>query len=412
MSTEAEKYESNAQENVWPRTMYALEPGISVLEKPLDLPKAFYDKTSMQSGAGPNSEWTDIWSGWGSQGRTVDVQLKLQQLAGKSVKVVLVFNSELAGQFIDEFEATYVNNELKGRLSNGSTIDMRMRHSDAIEFIWRADNNKWMAGVLSRRDANSIRSNYRIPIGTDNDLSDESLEAIAFKPIGTGPYPTIIVNHGACGSGRDASEFSLPWTCPGLAKFFTERGYMVVFPQRRGRSKSDGSYQEGLEKDGSGYSVRIETALSGFDRALEDIHSIVDWAHLHPDVCSSEIILSGQSRGGLLSLVYANENPGKVSGVVNYVGGWVGDSAPSASIVNDSLYERASGLTVPTLWIYSEQDSYYRIDARRLQFEHFAKSGGNGVFSIINSPKDQDGHNLISMPSLWGRDVDEYLRAI
>ena len=53
---------------------------------------------------------------------------------------------------------------------------------------------------------------------------------------------------------------------------FVKKGYMVAFPQRRGRGKSEGLYDEGFNVDRSqGYACDPKQSLPGADRALTDI---------------------------------------------------------------------------------------------------------------------------------------------
>jgi len=56
----------------------------------------------------------------------------------------------------------------------------------------------------------------------------------------------LLFHHGSTGKGDDPSRFISTVTSPALAKFFNDRGWMVMFPQRRGRGKSDGLYDEGF----------------------------------------------------------------------------------------------------------------------------------------------------------------------
>ena len=100
------------------------------------------------------------------------------------------------------------------------------------------------------------------------------LEVVAAKPQHDGPYPTIIFNHGSTGRGQNKALYSRT-ICPAVVgNYFVERGWMALFPQRRGRGKSGGIYGEGLAPDGSGYSCNVEVAIAGFERAIEDVDAV------------------------------------------------------------------------------------------------------------------------------------------
>src|SRR5690606_9512291 len=72
-----------------------------------------------------------------------------------------------------------------------------------------------------------------------------ALELVVYRPVGEGPFPTVMFNHGSTGLGNDPAEFVKTWHSPTLAAFFNAQGWLVVFPQRRGRGKSGGLYDEG-----------------------------------------------------------------------------------------------------------------------------------------------------------------------
>lgn len=76
-----------------------------------------------------------------------------------------------------------------------------------------------------------------------------SLEVVVYRPPGAGPFPFAVVNHGSTGGGRDPSIDRVTWTNDWIADELNVNGYVVAFPQRRGRGRSDGRYAEGLSAD-------------------------------------------------------------------------------------------------------------------------------------------------------------------
>ena len=58
-----------------------------------------------------------------------------------------------------------------------------------------------------------------------------TLEAPIFRPQGPPPFPVIVFHHGSTGRGEDPRKFNETWAPATLAKFFTDRGWLVVFPQ-------------------------------------------------------------------------------------------------------------------------------------------------------------------------------------
>ncbi len=233
------------------------------------------------------------------------------------------------------------------------------------------------------------------------------LEIIVAKPQHPGPYPTIIFNHGSTGQGRNKALYSRTW-CPAvLGRYFVERGWMIFFPQRRGRGKSGGSYGEGLASDGSGYSCDVEIALAGFERAVEDLDAVVRHLSERSDVDQSRLAIGGASRGGILSIAYAGMRPTTFRGAINFNGGWLGRTCASYEIVNPRIFERGAPAGISTLWLHGSSDQYYRISHCRGNFEKFLAAGGQGKFIAAAA-----GHGLLFKPALWMKHLDPYMDGI
>jgi len=187
---------------------------------------------------------------------------------------------------------------------------------------------------------------------------------------------------------------------------------MVAFPQRRGRGKSDGLYDEGFAPDrAQGYTCDTERSLAGADRALDDIEAAVAALKQRPDVAHHRIVVGGASRGGVLSIVYAAAHSEEVRGVINFVGGWVGERCGPSSEVNRTLFRRGGKFDGSTLWLYGHNDSLYTIDHSRSNYEAFVGAGGRGDFLEFDVPSG-DGHYLVGYPKQWIEPVEKYVAAI
>lgn len=238
------------------------------------------------------------------------------------------------------------------------------------------------------------------------------LEVVFFKPEGAGPFPLAVINHGSTGGGRNPALFPLTWSDSNLAEFLNEHGWLVAFPQRRGRGKSDGLYDEGFSEPRSfGYTCEAETSLRGADRALGDIEAAITALRRRSDVAPAPILIGGQSRGGLLAVAYAGLHPAEVSGVINFVGGWLGEGCPTAVLVNHTLFERGARYPRPTLWLYGRSDTFYSIGHSRDNFAAFEKAGGQGSFLEFDVPPGK-GHFVIGDPDLWSGPIENYLRSL
>ena len=238
------------------------------------------------------------------------------------------------------------------------------------------------------------------------------LEVMIFHPAGAGPFPLAVINHGSTGRSTNPNRFALTWFATDLADFLNERGWIVAFPQRRGRGKSDGLYDEGFAANRAlGYSSDIDITLRGADRALSDIDAAITMLRRRPDVARTPILLGGNSRGGVLSIVYAGLHPAQVAGVINFVGGWLGEGSVTGSTVKRLLFERGASYGRPTIWLYGRNDSFYSIAHSRENFAAFEKAGGQGEFLEFDMPFGQ-GHSVIGRPNLWSGPLDSYLSSL
>ena len=238
------------------------------------------------------------------------------------------------------------------------------------------------------------------------------LEAVVFRPAGKGPFPLAVVNHGSTGRGNDPRLFRQTYNAPILAEFLTQRGWLAAFPQRRGRGRSDGLYDEGFNTDRTkGYTCETKRTLAGADRALADVDAAVAALQKRPDVRPGPVLLLGQSRGGALAVAYAGLHPKKVRGVIDFVGGWVGDGCRNAIAVNRALMNRGARFPRPTLWLYGRNDRFYSLDHSRGNFEAFRTAGGKGRFFGFRVPGG-NGHGVMQFPRLWSAAVERYLGAL
>jgi len=234
-----------------------------------------------------------------------------------------------------------------------------------------------------------------------------ALEMVVCKPSTVGPYPTVVFNHGSTGSGNKPALFRHTRTNPSVTNFFLDRGWMVLYPQRRGRGKSGGFYDEGFRLDRSGYACEPELSLPGLDRAIEDLDEVMVHIRQRRDVGQNRLLVAGASRGGVLAIAYAGARPDCFMGAINFNGGWLGQLCPTHPEVNRTAFVRGAPFRRPTLWLHGSYDRYYRIAQCRANFDAFRAAGGNGSFHALKG-----GHGLVEQPGLWAEAVVDYLAAI
>lgn len=263
--------------------------------------------------------------------------------------------------------------------------------------------------ALTRPDADVTWSRGTSEILQTDLLEDGNsirLETVIFKPPGPGPFPLAVFNHGSTGRNATPGLAKQTWVSLEAADFLNGQGWLVAFPQRRGRGKSDGLYEE--ERNSFGDSNR---ALHNADRALTDMDGAIAVLRRRQDVAPGPVLIGGHSRGGVLSVAYAGMHPEQTLGVINFVGGWFGEKYPGAEFINQTLFESGARYNRPTIWLYGQGDLYYSMDHSRKNFAAFENAGGHGKFIEFDMPSDV-GHNVIYYPDLWAGPIGDYLKSL
>jgi dienelactone hydrolase len=409
-----------APATAWPAYMPSLGPALSDSAVAAQLPADAVITPPPATLPAAKARFSGVWQGSACMARACDIRIAVESVSATGATVVYAGANEQQPQVTDRTQATFVGSELQARLRTGARLVMRLRDGGGEMEIaaWRPETQLLLAGVLSNQALapRYTRSVQRLPTPWVGDGGRaQTLEAVVYRPLGAkGPLPTVVFNHGSTGAGNRPGWFTFTWTSPEVAEYFTAQGWQVVFPQRRGRGKSDGLYDEGFGTTRSaGYSCQPSRSLPGLDRAMADLDVVMAHLQQRPDVDSTRLLIGGVSRGGILSVAYAGTRPGMFLGVVNFVGGWLGDACrESAVAVNRTGFVRGAAYPRPTLWLYGEHDSYYLLEHSRASFEAFRAAGGQGRFVGYPVPPGLDGHGIHDHPALWRADLDSYMAQV
>src|SRR5215471_1138830 len=236
------------------------------------------------------------------------------------------------------------------------------------------------------------------------------MRTLVFRPPGAGPFPLVVINHG---STQDAeSRLRLPMQeFDTLALWFVRHGYAVAIPERPGHGRTGGAYledQHGCDE--------ADYRSAGFATAAS-IEVAVSYMRAQPFVRGSDVVIVGQSAGGWGALALASHNPPGVKAVINFGGGRGGHSydRPNNNCAPDRLVatvrEFGSTAHVPTLWIYTENDSYFPPSLSKRMAEEFGLAGGNVEYHLLPS-FGLEGHLLAEShdgAEVWGPVVGPFL---
>ena len=113
-----------------------------------------------------------------------------------------------------------------------------------------------------------------------------------------------------------------------------------------------------------------------------------------------------------MSVAFAGRHPDRVAGVINFVGGWLGEGCDSAEEVNQSLFKRGASYPKSMLWLYGVDDLFYAIPHSRKNYTAFVDAGGTGDFVEVTVAGENNGHWVMSIPPLWSAPVTRYLETI
>ena len=228
------------------------------------------------------------------------------------------------------------------------------------------------------------------------------LETTIFRPPGAGPFPLVLMNHGKQpGDPRLQSRDRFYY----MSREFVRRGYAVMVPMRTGFSRSGGAYADhGCNMTGNGYLQAM------------DLRAALHYARSQGWIDGSRIIVAGQSYGGLAALAAgAGALPG-VRGLLNFAGGLRADDGgcqwKSALVSAFGAYGSRSSL--PSLWFYGANDSYFD-HALVTQLHHaYAKAGGNARLVAYAAFKN-DAHGMVGSRdgfAVWWPQAERFLRQI
>ena len=247
------------------------------------------------------------------------------------------------------------------------------------------------------------REDLRIPMAA---AGPRGLEAMLLRPSGTRRYPIALISHGTPREGAARATMS-PYGSYRQALEFARRGFAALVVMRRGYGDSGGPYAE--SSGPCGQRDYLRAAL----QSASDLRAAIDAMNSRNDVSTDGMIAVGISAGGFATLALSANAPKGLAAAINFAGGR-GSRADDDVCDEDALVRAFATLgrtsRIPTLWIYAQNDKYFRPELVRLMHAGFTEAGGQVRFIDV-PPFGEDGHSLFSRGiSLWTPMVDSFLR--
>ncbi len=288
----------------------------------------------------------------------------------------------------------------------------------AVKFLRVALPKFAVVGAFLSFLANQIASAgpSQVPIFRQDWLVPSSVPGVRMHteilpPRGKEPFPLAVINHGSTAEAEDRAGVPLTKFEP-VASWFAAHGYLVALPQRPGHGETGGPY---LEDIGSCENPHYVSAGLG---AAASIKAAVEYLTGQPFIRKSGVVLVGHSAGAWGALAAAGLMPRDVRAVINFAGGLGGHSSGEANrnCAPDRLVQAAAtfgkSALVPTLWLYSANDTYFDTALSERMADAFRSAGGKAEYHLL-PPFGEDGHFLAFSPEavpIWGPIVARFLQ--
>ena len=243
--------------------------------------------------------------------------------------------------------------------------------------------------------------------------------AYVVHPVGKGPFPLAVMNHGVSLNAHERSFFPLV-EFRDAAMWFARHGYLVVAPTGPGYGAGAldapelGLFSIFYSKIGACENPNFRDA--GIAAAALD-KWIIDYMTDQKFVVPDSAIVIGQSAGGWGAIALSSQNLPSVKALIVFAGGRGGrvGGKPNNNCAPDQLVEAAAefgrAAREPTLWIYIENDTFFGPDLSRRMHAAYTGGGGSAEYHLM-PPFKNEGHffidSLDAIPQ-WSPLVGEFL---
>ena len=243
--------------------------------------------------------------------------------------------------------------------------------------------------------------------------------AYVVRPVGDGPFPLAIMNHGVSMDPVQRGFFPLV-EFRDAAMWFARRGYMVVAPSGPGYGAAARDAVEAgiftLFFSNVGKCTNPNFRDAGLAKAQLSLW-IIEYMSTLKRIVPNNVIVIGQSAGGWGSIALSSVNPPPVKAIITFAAGRGGrvDGKPNNNCAPDKLVEATGNFgrtaRVPVLMIYIENDTYFGPELSKRMHAAFTAAGGNAEYHLF-PPHGSDGHFFVDTADavpIWSPVVGAFL---
>jgi dienelactone hydrolase len=241
-----------------------------------------------------------------------------------------------------------------------------------------------------------------------------TLKGLFWRPLGNGPFPTVIFSHGNYGPADTLYNPLLQISL--LGPLFAAKGYNYLGLFRRGVGLSVGQGQNSDDLMNSAFKEKGQEARNKMQLQqletdqFQDMISGLGYLRNRKEVDTSRMAIVGHSFGGSLALIVAEQDPGIKAVVLFGAAGYSWDRSPQLRL---RLIQAAGNITAPIMIIHARND--------------YSTNPGYELDSVLNIHKkphllviyskfgntNGEGHNLIFLNiPIWEADVFRFLDQI
>jgi dienelactone hydrolase len=268
-----------------------------------------------------------------------------------------------------------------------------------------------LCALAGRANAATLEQTVAVPVVVEARGAAPVRQDIAVtivRETDAGRRPFLVLHHGRGTSPSERTSMGLQ-NYPANARYFAEKGFVVLMPTRVGYGASAGP---DVEYTGG---CAFKRFADGVAAAVSETRQVLEYARQLPYVDADRGIVVGESFGGLVAIAVAANDVHGVLAAVNISGGDGGDSVRhvDAPCRPDQLRETfaryGTANRLPTLWMYSANDRVWGPVYPKQWYSAFRLAGGRGQFVELPADKN-NGHYIFNRnPPAWHPAFESFL---